>query len=293
MPQCRILVTGSGGQLGTELCRQLGSEAVGLDLPCLDLTRRDVVLAAIHQYRPEIVVNTAAYTQVDRAELEPALCRAVNLGGVENLIAACRPLGSLLVQLSTDYVFDGEKGTPYSETDPPRPLNTYGQSKWEAEQVVAQYPRHLIVRTAGLFGVQGPTAGGNFVATMLRLARTAQPLRIVSDQFTSLTGTADLAVAVRSLLAAETTGLVHLSSAGYASWHQFAVEIFRIAGLHPSVEPIPMAEFDCRARRPRFSVLSTAGYNAIPGRYPMPTWKQALADYLAGCRDASSQCQTG
>ncbi len=280
MFQRPILVTGSGGQLGSELCRQLGPSAVGLDLPDLDITDREAVFAAVHRYRPGIVVNTAAYTQVDRAELEPAVCRAVNVQGVENLVAACERFGSSIVQISTDYVFDGEKSAPYLETDGPNPLNLYGQTKWEAEQVVAQHSNHLIVRTAGLFGVRGFAATGNFVDTMLRLARSGKPLRVVNDQITSLTGTVDLAAGIRSLLAARATGLFHLTNRGYASWYQFAVEVFRIAGIQPQVEPTAMAQYASRAKRPRFSVLSGSKYDATEGRHPMSAWKQALAAYL-------------
>ena len=290
MLQRPILVTGSGGQLGSELCRQLGPSVVGLDLPDLDITDREAVFAAVNRYRPGIVVNTAAYTQVDRAELEPAVCRAVNVQGVENLIAACRSLGSLMVQISTDYVFDGEKSSPYSETDGPNPLNFYGQTKWEAEQAVAQYPNHLIVRTAGLFGIRGPTATANFVDTMLRLAPSGKPLRIVNDQVTSLTGTVDLAAGIRSLLAARATGLFHLTNRGYASWYEFAVEVFRIAGIQPQVEPTAMAQYASRAKRPRFSVLSGVKYDDAEGRYPMPAWKQALAAYLTH-RGSACSCQ--
>jgi dTDP-4-dehydrorhamnose reductase len=284
----RILVTGSGGQLGSELCRQLGPGAVGLDLADLDITDRDAVFAAVDRHRPDIVINAAAFTHVDRAELEPEACRAVNLQGVENLVAACRASGSIIVQISTDYVFDGQKTTPYTETDRPNPLNAYGHAKWEAEQAVAKCRRHLIVRTAGLFGRGGSTASGNFVDTMLRLARQGQRLRVVDDQITSFTCTSDLASGIRSLLAAETTGLFHLTNAGYASWYQLAVEVFRIAGLRPCIEPIPIAKYACHAKRPRFSALCIEKYNAVPGRHPMPTWKQAVAGHLTGRRNVCS-----
>ncbi len=284
----RVLVTGSEGQLGHELCRLLGPHAVGLDLPELDITDRDAVLVTLKTFLPEIVINAAAFTQVDRAELEPETCRAVNLHGVENLVAACTACDSMMVQVSTDYVFDGRQQDPYAETDRPNPLNMYGQAKWEAEQMVARHPRNLTVRTAGLFGPGGTQAVGNFVRTMLRLAREGRPLRIVDDQLTSFTYAADLAQGILSLLEAEATGLYHVTNSGSASWRDFAAEIFRLANLQPEVQSVPMAEYPCAARRPRFSALSTAKYASVRGHYPMPHWREALSRYLQDLRDGSS-----
>ena len=196
--QC-VLVTGSEGQLGSELRRVLGARAVGLDLPEFDMTDRGVVRGVFERYRPDVVVNAAAFTHVDGAEKEPERCYAVNVRGVENLVDASRESGTSIVQISTDYVFDGRQTKPYCESDQPNPLSTYGRSKWEAEQIVAQHPRHLILRTAGLFGVGGANATRNFVDTMLRLAAQGRPLRVVGDQMTSLTDARDLALAITTL----------------------------------------------------------------------------------------------
>ncbi len=284
----RILVTGSGGQLGGALCGLMGGDAVGMDLPELDITDREAVHGAVDRLRPEIVINAAAYTHVDRAESEPDLCYAVNVIGVENLVDACRQSGASIVQVSTDYVFDGRQASPYCESDRPNPLNAYGRSKWEAEQVVAQYPQHLIIRTAGLFGRGGSTAAGNFVDTMLRLADQGHPLRVVNDQTTSFTYAGDLALAIRALLVNGTSGLFHLSNSGSASWYQLAAEAFRLAGLRPQIEPVPMAEYPCAAERPRFSVLNTEKHGRTRGCHRMPSWQHALSEYLARCQVRSS-----
>lgn len=277
----RVLVTGSGGRLGSELCQRFGVRAVGVDLPEFDLTVRESVLLAFSQHRPDLVINTAAYTQVDRAESEVELCWSVNVRGVERLVDACRGAGAGLVQISTDYVFDGRKTAPYVETDDPNPLGAYGRSKLEAERIVAGLPNHLIVRTAGLFGPAGPTSGGSFVETMLRLADRGRPIRVVSDRFASPTYTGDLARAIESLVSARAVGIYHVVNAGVATWHDLAVEILRLAGRAARVEPILSADYPSAAERPKQSALDTGKYDRTPGRYPMPSWKAALAAYLA------------
>lgn len=286
--QC-VLVTGSEGQLGSELRRVLGARAVGLDLPDFDMTDRAVVRGVFERYGPDVVINAAAFTHVDGAETEPEQCYAVNVRGVENLVDASRACGAAVVQISTDYVFDGRQGKPYSESDQPNPLSTYGRTKWEAEQIVAQYPRHLILRTAGLFGVGGSSATRNFVDTMLRLAVSGRPLRVVCDQMTSVTDARDLALAIVALLETGSAGLFHVTNSGSASWHQFAVEIFRIAGLSPEIEAIPLAAYPSEAKRPRYSVLDTRKYGGTPGCFPMPAWQDALSAYLAR-RSGRSPC---
>lgn len=204
----RILVTGSGGRLGSEIRRLFGARATAADLPELDLTDRESVRRVVSRCRPRLVINTAAYTHVDRAESEPDLCWEVNLRGVERLVEACRQAGAALVQISTDYVFDGRKRSAYLESDEPNPLSTYGRSKLEAERVAAELSNHLIVRTAGLFGPAGPASRGSFVETILRLAEGGKPIRVVSDRFASPTYTCDLARAIESLLRAGRPALI-------------------------------------------------------------------------------------
>lgn len=276
-----ILVTGSNGRLGSELCRRLGGRAVGVDLPEFDLAARESVRLAFSRHHPRLVINTAAYTQVDRAEREPEACWDVNVRGVDHLVEACRATSAALVQISTDYVFDGGKTVPYLETDEPNPLSVYGRSKLEAERISATLPNHLIVRTAGLFGPAGPASGGSFVETILRLADQGLPIRVVSDRFASPTYTCDLAAAIESLVLAGATGLYHVVNAGAASWHELAIEILRLAGREAHVAPIPSADYPSPAKRPRFSVLDTGKYDRAPGRFPIRSWKTALATYLA------------
>jgi len=277
----RILVTGSGGRLGSEIRRLFGARATAADLPELDLTDRESVRRVVSRCRPRLVINTAAYTHVDRAESEPDLCWEVNLRGVERLVEACRQAGAALVQISTDYVFDGRKRSAYLESDEPNPLSTYGRSKLEAERVAAELSNHLIVRTAGLFGPAGPASRGSFVETILRLAEGGKPIRVVSDRFASPTYTCDLARAIESLLRAGATGTYNVVNAGAATWHEMAVEILRLAGRQAVVAPVLCGDYPSAAARPRFSVLATRKYDQTPGRFPMPDWRTALAAYLA------------
>lgn len=287
-PQRRVLVTGSGGQLGSELCRLPGVEVFGADLPSVDITDASSVRDVIERVRPDVVVNAAAYTQVDRAEHEEGLCRAVNVDGSRNLVRACRGMEISIVQISTDYVFDGRLGSSYCELDRPNPVNVYGRSKWEAEQIVAQHPGHLIVRTAGLFGSGGSTSGGNFVNTILHLAEQRQRIRVVDDQFTSFTYAPDLAMAIRALVGLGCRGIYHVANAGYGNWYQLAREVFRVAGVRLEVEAIASADYASAAQRPLYSVLDTGKYARTAGCYRMPSWQQGVSAYLVGRMSRSS-----
>jgi dTDP-4-dehydrorhamnose reductase len=279
-----FLVTGSEGQLGSELCRQLGGECVGLDLPAFDLTDREGVLRTIAELRPRTVINTAAYTQVDRAEDEAERCRAVNAQGVAHLAEACRRQEAVLVQISTDYVFGGPpaRREPYRETDEPRPQGVYAQSKLDGERYAAQWDRHFIVRTCGLYGRLGPRSAGNFVETMLRLAAQGKPLRVVSDQWCTPSYVPHVARATRFLLEEAAYGIYHVVNTGATTWYDFAAEILRQSGLEVELEPITTSDYGARAPRPTYSVLDTAKYHALAGAPPMPGWQEALAEYLAG-----------
>jgi dTDP-4-dehydrorhamnose reductase len=314
----KCVVTGSQGQLGAELCRQVGAEVsagwtqagsdiasepgraapesacvasepgraapvVGLDLPEFDLTDRDRVVSTMMEIRPEVVVNTAAFTLVDKAEQEPALCRRVNVDGVRHLVEACRRLDCTLVQISTDYVFgrDACRNTPYRETDEPSPLSVYGQSKLEAEPLVARWPKHFIVRTCGLYGRLGPRSAGNFVETMLRLGATGGPLRVVNDQRCTPSYVPHVARAIRFLAGTTAYGTYHVVNTGETTWYEFAKELYRRAGSAVQVDPITTAEYGALAPRPAYSVLDTGKYHALAGCAAMPSWKDALAEYLA------------
>ncbi len=279
----RIVVTGSLGQLGGQLCRQLGSKAVGLDLPEFDLTDRQGVLRRIEELAPDVVINCAAYTHVDRAEAEPQRCRAVNVSGVAYLAEACRRAGASLVQISTDYVFgaDANRQTPYREEDPPGPVNVYGLSKLESEQHAKAAPRWLIIRTCGLYGRLGPRTAGNFVETMIQQAKQRGRLRVVADQHCAPSYVGHVARAIDFLVAVRATGIYHVVNQGQTTWYDFAGEIFRILGWPIHLEPISSTQWHSPARRPGYSVLDPSKYLALPGRPELPPWQEALKEYLA------------
>ena len=279
----KIAVTGAGGQLGSELCRQLGESAVALTRQALDVTDRRCILDTLDSIRPDAVINAAAYTAVDQAESEPALCREVNAEGVAHVVEACRRLHCPLVQVSTDYVFGRDAGrrVPYRETDAPGPLNFYGQTKLEGERHAQCWPKHFIVRTCGLYTRPLPGDGHhNFVRIMLQLASRQQEIRVVDDQHCTPTFTADLAQAIRHLLTTTRYGTYHVTNDGSTTWYNLAAEIFRLARLTVSLQPISTSQYRTTARRPTYSVLDTAKYHHLNAP-PLPSWQQALATCLA------------
>lgn len=279
----KIAVTGAGGQLGSELCRQLGDAAIGLCRPQFDLTSADSVRQTLLGLRPDAVINAAAYTRVDRAEEEAELCWSVNATGVGLVVDACRELGCPLVQISTDYVFgrDAARRTPYREEDEPGPVSVYAESKLAGELRAAEYERHTIVRTCGLYGqLGGPSGPGNFVATMLRLGRQGKPLRVVDDQHCTPSYTRHVARAVLYLLERQAFGIYHVVNRGSTTWYDFAAVIFRLAGIEVAMERITTDQYGAPAARPAYSVLDTSKYHALGGPI-MPTWQEALTAYLS------------
>ncbi len=279
----KYAVLGAGGQLGRDLCPRLPGEVVPLTRADADLTRPGELRNLLERLRPDAVVNCAAYNFVDRAEDEPDAAFAVNSWAVRDLASACRDLGCLLVHFSTDYVFglDAGRRGPYAEDDAPGPLSAYGMSKLCGEYLVrALCPRHLVVRTCGLYGVWGSGGkGGNFVETMLRLAREGRPLRVVSDQVCTPSYTADVAEGVAALLASGAGGLHHLTNAGGCSWHAFASMIFALEGVKADLTAVTSAEYGAKARRPAYSVLSGAASRGL-GLPALRPWQEALAAYL-------------
>ena len=275
----RIAITGAGGQLGHELCRRLGPEAYALPRPMLDITDRAQVFARVQQLSPDIIINCAAYTFVDRAEAEPDRCMATNADAVGSLATACDKVGAKLVQISTDYVFgaDSQRSRPYDESDQPGPQGIYAKSKLAGELYASGCTRHLIVRSCGLYGYS--RARNNFVDTMLRLGSEGGRLRVVNDQCCSPTFTTHLANAIHFLVMIDATGLYHVTNSGHVSWYQFARKIFEIRGMPVPVEPISTADYGAVAPRPRYSVLDTSKYRSLGGP-EMPQWEDALAEYL-------------
>jgi dTDP-4-dehydrorhamnose reductase len=282
-----IVVTGADGQLGGELCWQLGGRAIPMDIDTLDLTDGQAVVDRLLAIKPTAVINCAAYTQVDKAEMEPEKCRAVNAGAVENLVRACGLLDCPLVQISTDYVFGAKppQPRPWREDDPTSPQGVYARTKLEGEQIAARHPKHLIVRTCGLYARRCDQRAANFVKTMLRLGHTRSELSVVNDQFCTPTYVPHLVRAIVFMLGKDDYsptpwGTYHVTNTGGTTWRDFAIEIFRIAGMKVAVRPITTAEYGAPAPRPSYSVLNTSAYHRLGGP-AMPDWKAALAEYFA------------
>ncbi len=273
-----ILVVGCRGLLGRELMEILPSLGAvsGADLPELDIRSPASVAAVLAAHRPRWVVNAAAYTDVDRCETEREKAFAVNALGAGNLARACRKASAALVHLSTDFVFDGAKGSPYLEEDPPRPLSVYGESKLAGEEAVrAAGGRGLIVRTAWLFG----RGGRNFPDTILARARETGKLAVVDDQEGSPTYAVDLARGIAALVRAGAEGTVHLSNRGHCSWFEYARFIVAVAGIPAEVRPAKSAELNRPARRPSWSVLSLQRYETLTGLTMRP-WQEAVREYI-------------
>ena len=283
-----LLITGAYGQVGRELVAQAGAQASGIDRDTLDLGKLDAVLDALRQLRPTIVINAAAYTAVDRAEQEVGEALAANRDGVANLATACGELRIPLLHLSTDYVFDGRKTTPYNEDDAPNPQGVYARSKWEGDQRLRELlDRHLILRVSWVFSAHGT----NFVKTIVRLGAERPVLRIVADQHGGPTPAADIARALLALARRHETdgslpwGTYHYSGAPATSWHGFASAIVTRAaqlGMIPSapeVAAITTAEYPLPAPRPANSVFDCSRAAKLLG-LKQPDWRQGLDDVL-------------
>lgn len=276
----RFLITGADGMLGSELLRSLAEshEAIGVDLGELDITDAEATHAFVSEVRPDCVINCAAYTDVDGAESARESAFAVNAGGAGNVARACAAAGAYLIHLSTDYVFDGKKPGAYVETDPPSPINVYGESKLEGEREVARASGHaLIVRTAWLYG----HAGRNFVEFVLRAAAEERPMRIVDDQRGAPTSARDLAAVLKELALRRPEGIIHATNDGACSWLTFAREILAAAGLREArAEAISSSDLDRPAPRPKNSVLSLRRLVSVLGWRPRP-WQEAVREYVA------------
>ena len=287
----KILLTGRTGQVGWEIERGLSrlGHVFAFDHASLDLADPDQIVARVREVKPELIVNAAAYTAVDRAESEPQLAMQINGAAPGILAEETKRLGALLVHYSTDYVFDGAKPTPYLETDSPNPINAYGRSKLEGERAIqASGCRHLILRTSWIYGMRG----NNFLLTILRLAREHPELRVVDDQIGAPTWCRDLATATAQLanetIAGKAEGLYHLTAAGATSWCGFAREILRVSGSHTPIRAISAREYAAPAKRPANSLLSSATI-AARWKLQLPQWQNSLA---ACHREASSVAST-
>ena len=272
----RILLTGRAGQLGSALERPLAAlgELAAFDRHGLDLR---AIGSAIEEHKPDIIVNAAAYTAVDRAERERDAAFQVNARAVEELARKARSLDALLVHFSTDYVFDGGKPAPYVETDAPRPLSVYGKSKLEGERALeASGCRHFVFRCSWIYA---PT-GRNFVNAILAAARAGRELRVVDDQRGAPTSSAAVATAVAQILSdaalrAKPSGVYHMTAAGQTTWHGFAKEILANAQLDVRLTPVSSAEYGAPAPRPANSLLDNAKLRAAFG-IALPDWREGF-----------------
>ena len=275
----KILVTGAGGQLGYDVCRELAARGIsylGADRQDFDVTDLAGTCAYLRSHCPEAVIHCAAYTKVDQAEKEPESCWAVNETGAENVAQACLETGAKLLYLSTDYVFDGNRAGFYETDTATAPLNVYGKSKLAGERAVRRLlERVFIVRTSWMFG----THGQNFVKTILRRAKTQSNLQVVSDQFGSPTYTGDLAKLLCDMVKTEKYGIYHAVNEGVCSWAEFAKEILLYAGMQTRVVEISAKEYPALAKRPGNSRMSTESL-AKGGFAKLPSWQDALKRYL-------------
>jgi dTDP-4-dehydrorhamnose reductase len=288
----KILITGISGMLGVDLYQTLREkyEVVGFDLkefpstsflpPSVqrgDIARIDEVRKAFNELAPQMVVHTAAHTDVDGCERDPDRAYKVNALGTQNVCLACQDLNIPLMYISTDFVFDGNKDSPYLEFDQPHPISIYGRSKLAGEEYVKTLlNKYFIVRTSWLYGHYGR----NFIETILELARQKKELKVVNDQVGSPTYTRDLSRKIKELLPTELYGIYHITNSGNCSWYEFAREILRLAGIREvELKPITSEELDRPAPRPRFSVLENYCLRVVLGN-SMREWKEALEDYL-------------
>lgn len=279
----RIAITGAFGQLGTALSRQLGDQAIRWNRQTLDIGEVTLLRATLDRDQPTVVINTAAYNWVDKAESEPEQAYAVNALAARELAMECAKRDIVLVHISTDYVFGGsdapERG--WSETDTPFPASAYAVSKLAGEYFVKSLcPRHFVVRTCGLYGDAESPGKGNFVKTMLRLGRERSPIRVVNDQHCTPTYTHDLAEALLKLVATQEYGLYHATNRSETTWYDFACEIFRLANLPAFVIPIATSQYGAPAQRPYRSVLDCEKLFQTIGGKPR-VWREALAEYLS------------
>ena len=286
----RLLITGWQGQvaqaLGEAAARRSDIAALAIGRPALDLVKLPTILRTLSDAKPDVVINTAAYTAVDKAETDAEAAFALNRDGAGRLAEAAHQRGVPIIHLSTDYVFDGFKASPYIEQDPTGPRSVYGRSKREGElAVIAANPRHLIVRTAW---VHSPF-GQNFVRTMLRLAGEQSSVRVVEDQVGSPTSAEDLAsllLDLAAMLAAggSSYGIVHAAGRGHASWAEVAREVFarsaKVGGPHAIVQPITTAEYPTKAERPRNSRLDISRLEQELG-LTLPDWRVGVARTVA------------
>ncbi|KUH34416.1 dTDP-4-dehydrorhamnose reductase [Thermococcus celericrescens] len=279
-----VAIIGANGQLGTDLVKVFGEdpsfEVVPLTHKDLDVTVPET-LNVLKELKPDVIINTAAYVRVDDAEIYPEKAFAVNAIGALNVARVASEIDAINVYISTDYVFDGEKGKPYIEEDIPNPINVYGASKYMGEIFTRNYSsRHYVIRVASLYGKAGASGkGGNFVEWVIEKAKRGEELRIVDDQFMSPTYTMDVARTLKEFLKLKPEfGVYHMVNDGFCSWYEFTRAIFEILGWDVEVKPIKSSELNRLARRPGFSALENSRLHGLGLR--MAGWREGLKEYL-------------
>ena len=275
----KVFVTGVKGQLGFDVVEELkrrGMEAIGVDIDEMDITDAISVDKVITEANPDAVIHCAAYTAVDAAEENVELCRKVNADGPLNIAKTCKKLDIPMIQISTDYVFDGECVRPWEPDDECSPLSVYCLTKYEGEQAVMNtLDKYFIVRIAWVFGINGK----NFVKTMLNLGKTRDHLTVVNDQFGSPTYTYDLAKLLVDMVQTDKYGIYHATNEGICTWYEFACEIFRLAGMNVKVDPVTSDNYPTKAKRPSNSRMSKEKLTEN-GFDRLPTWQSALERYI-------------
>ena len=281
----KIVVLGANGQLGSDVCTafaQNGDEVVALTHAHVELASAPSVDKALSATNADFIVNTAAMHHVEKCEADPAAAFAANAIGARNVAEWAKKSGAAAVYISTDYVFDGEKNSPYMESDVAAPLNAYGITKLAGEHyTAATCPKHFILRVSAIYGHQPCRAKGglNFVELMLKLSRERDKLRVVDDEFVSPTPTVQIARQLVALSRSTTYGLYHGTTEGCCSWHEFAGEIFRATGTTVRLEKADPGEFPAKVQRPKYSVLENGALKAAKINV-FTDWRQGLADYL-------------
>ena len=290
-----ILLIGSNGQVGTELQNTLSPnyKVIAVTRPQIDLTQADNLRQIIRENQPKIIINAAAYTAVDKAESEPELATAINAMAPQIIAEESQKLGSFLIHLSTDYVFNGKSNYPYQETDITNPVSVYGQTKLAGEIAIQKAcSQYMILRTAWVYGTYGKS---NFVKTMLRLGKERPEVRVVADQIGSPTWAKDIALTITQIipqLTLELTGTYHYTNSGVASWYDFAIAIFEEAeklGFPLKINqviPITTPEYPTPAKRPAYSILACEKISKVLGTHP-PHWRQRLILMLKELQEQS------
>jgi dTDP-4-dehydrorhamnose reductase len=276
----RYLVTGYSGQLGYDVVKELlkrgvkEADIIATTSKTMNLTNSNDVMTIVRQYKPDTIIHCAAWTKVDDAEDNYDACYNVNVNGAKNIVEAAKTVDAKVLYVSTDYVFDGTKNGLYNEEDKKNPLNVYGKTKSEGEDVILSYPKSFVARTSWVFGINGH----NFIRTMLKLSETHQELNVVCDQIGSPTYTVDLAKTIVDLVNTDKYGLYHVTNEGYCSWAEFAKYIFSSNNIEMKINEIPTSEYPQKAKRPLNSRLSKnkltqKGFNVLP------TWQNAVDRY--------------